>query len=173
MWGIILVVSGYMLARVSDFVAEKYPKIQRLHRSIQEYNPGFLDSWKKTLKTVMKMQYDSIIQTIKSAKLDPTHYEVDYYHNNRQYRIKFKKNLQNSLLIWVYDEHENDITEKFLQYLGPHFDFHGINYCPHDFGYKKITVLNQDYNSLEFSEFQTINFTSSTPPPLSESTSSP
>ena len=150
---------GYISSKVND----KREKIKKIHSTISVYTPSFIKSWYETIKTVVKIQLDgfyndvqdNVIKRVKTArKITPCLldnfekreiHEIDYYFKGKKYKFHFEESVSNSC-IDVYDGEGNNITSKFLEYLGPSNDFHGKKYTPRILGYSKIIIFDDDLN---------------------------
>lgn len=147
---------GYCCAKLY----EKKDKIFQIHDSIAEHVPNFLTSWFKTIQTVVKIKfeglYDEYVRRIKTSSYI-THdiYEVEYFHKGKKYKICFNDPITASsrdiLPLNVYDQNGREITAKFLEYLGPRYDFHGRNYTPRDLGYTNIVIFDEELKRTDFS----------------------
>ncbi len=161
MWGYIVIFSlGYICARIN----EKSKKISQIHKVIQEHSPGFLSSWYKTIQTVAKIQWDGIydeyVRKVKtSCYVARDVFEIEYFHKGKKYRIHLKDVIKDRVSLNVYDQSGNDITSVFLEYLGPHYDFHNRNYTPKDLGYSKITIIDGNLDEIEYLSDEVIKIT--------------
>ncbi len=79
-------------------------------------------------------------------------YIISYNYNNNDYKILLKKKRLRKRIKGIEDENGIDVIDNVKPYMGPFLDFHGLEICPIDLGYNKLTfyMLNGDiqiYNS--------------------------
>lgn len=144
-------ICGFGCGYCIPLIMEKSDKIKQIHSTIQEHSPGFLSSWYKTIETIAKIKYENLyneyIRKIKTP-VYVTHelYEVEYFHRGKKYRILLKDTTKEKVSINVYDGQQNDITDKFLEYFGPQYDFHNTKFTPSHIGYDKIIIIDSELN---------------------------
>lgn len=152
---------GYLTGYFIGSSKEKFGKISEIHSVISEHTPGFVSSWYKTVKTVAKIQYEGVydkyIRRVKTPKyVSHELFEIDYFHKGKNYRILIKDKVKDHISINVYDSFGNDITEKFLSYFGPQYNFHNHVYTPRDLGCEKIIIIDGDLNEIIYQQDQPI-----------------
>ena len=69
---------------------------------------------------------------------------LNYFYNNTVYSIRVLKKKRGPIpfvVISILSEKENvtDVTDCILPFMGPALNFHGMRYCPSDFGYQKLS----------------------------------
>jgi len=69
-------------------------------------------------------------------------YDIKYVYNGSYYKIKIinHPNVPQYVIDKILDQDKNEITDTFIPYLGPKYNFHNIPYRPVDFFYKQISV---------------------------------
>ena len=82
-------------------------------------------------------------------------YDIGYYWHGSFYKIRIIKPKplppsRYKVLFEIRDETNNDVTSVLLPYMGPKFDFHGLQYCPLDFGYSHLTFFWTDSSVQKF-----------------------
>lgn len=82
-----------------------------------------------------------IIHINKKQYLD---FKYSLYSQPYIYRLKISNEPMIFRNIKMIDDEDNNITNKMLKYAGPNYDFHSMIYTPNDFGYKSITVYEDD-----------------------------
>lgn len=159
MWGyVVALITGYFCARIH----EKSDKIVQIHDTIAEHSPGFISSWSKTIATVAKIQWDGLYDTYVRKLKTPTHvahgvFEVDYFYKGRKYRIHLKDSIKEHVSLNVYDEKGREITETFMEYLGPDYDFHNREYTPKQLGYSRLVIIDGDLNETVYDSDEVIS----------------
>jgi hypothetical protein len=66
---------------------------------------------------------------------------LNYFYNNTVYSIRIMKKKRGPIpfvVISILSEQEN-VTDFILPFMGPALNFHGMRYCPSDFGYQKLS----------------------------------
>jgi hypothetical protein len=153
MWGYLL---AFGLGYFCDRISHKFDKIIRIYKAIDEHKPGFLISLLETIKTVAKIQwervYDEYIRKIRTPSyITRDIFEVEYFHKGKKYRIHLTDTTKDKVSLNVYDQEGKDITEKFLEYFGPQYDFHNQVYTPRDLGCTKIIIIDSNLKELNYS----------------------
>lgn len=72
---------------------------------------------------------------------------IGYIHGPQYYKIKFPKRRVLSVIQMVINEGCSgtaDITQEFLEYLGPSKNFHGIIATPNFYGWNKVKICFVD-----------------------------
>jgi len=88
-------------------------------------------------------------------------YDIQYMYHGSFYKIrvisKSKSSDTSSFIIdKIFNECGEDISLDILPYLGPKYDFHGIQYTPIDFGHRKMTFLYTNFDTDTFHSNQPI-----------------
>ena len=96
-------------------------------KSIREY------FWVRTRMHVMYI-FDIGLKTY------PHHYEMDYYHDHKSYRIIFPKRRGPRPIVQVLTSDNVDITREVHEALGPANNFHNIPTTPKMLGYPSTEV---------------------------------
>lgn len=89
-------------------------------------------------------------------KIDHKTYEVSYIINGKYYKMLIKPDRGPLPVLLVYDDKENDMTNKFLPYLGAKNDFHGFKITPQFFGVDKLSLETSNGESLVFKDNEMI-----------------
>lgn len=66
------------------------------------------------------------------------YYTINYYHGFRYYKIRTPRVRGPCKFDKVFDQCDNDVTEKIKQYAGPSHNFHGIPTTPGMLGYSSL-----------------------------------
>lgn len=121
---------------------KKYSDFYNLKNNVKFYHPEYnkIKIYIETIKLVIKNYKQKYLQDkfgiIKDVN-DNLH--VKYYKNYKPYIIILKNNTNNKIFdINIYDDNDNNITEKIKPYMGFNNDFHGLNITPKDLGYSKL-----------------------------------
>jgi len=120
-------------------------------RSIREY------FWVCTRMYVMHL-FDIGLKTY------PQHYEMDYYHGHKRYRIIFPKKRGPRSITQVLTSDNVDITKQVHETLGPSNNFHNIPTTPKMLGYPSteveyIKMKYKDGSSRVYRDSETISLT--------------
>ena len=106
-----------------------------------------------------------LIQTYWNAILfeNKDYYDLSYYWHGSPYQIRILKPTPLPPSHYkVLDEIRNgegtDLTSQMVPFMGPKFDFHGIPYCPLDFGHKTLIFYWTDQSYHEFHLKEKISF---------------
>ncbi len=143
---------------VNNFKSREFP-IQSFKTFLRKSSRN----WYKTILTIIKLNYENLytrfIQTVKTPHLiSHDTYEIEYFYKGKIYRLQLKDNSQSlsSKSFNVYNEHGEEITSRLLEYLGPQLDFHSRGLTPKDLGYKRITILDENFNEYTYNENESI-----------------
>ena len=120
-------------------------------RSIREY------CWVRIRMYVMYL-FDIGLKTY------PQHYELEYYHGSKRYRIVFPKKRGTRSITQVLTSDNVDITKDVHEALGPANNFHGIPTTPRMLGYPSteveyIKMKYKDGSTREYRDIETILLT--------------
>lgn len=122
--------------------------------------------WYKTLITIIKLNFKNLytrfIQTVKTPHIiSHDTYEIEYFYKGKTYRLLLNDTSHashpSSQSFNVYNENNQEITSRFLEYLGPQFDFHKRGLTPKDLGYKRVVILDENFNEHTYEECEQIN----------------
>jgi hypothetical protein len=69
--------------------------------------------------------------------------------NGKNHRILIRSKLINNEIEQVFDG-ETDITNNFIEYIGPQSNFFGQKYTPRDLGYKNLRIVYILEDDVEF-----------------------
>ena len=120
-------------------------------KSIREYY------WVRARMYVMYL-FDIGIKTY------PQHYELEYYHGYKRYRIVFPKKRGARPITQALTSDNIDITKDIHEALGPANNFHGISTTPKMLGYPSteveyIKVRYKDGSAREYRDDEIISLT--------------
>ena len=157
MWYLFFFVCGWLSTRVFD----KCVKVKDIYDVLKVYTPSRINCLWQTLLTVVSLQtewfYLKYIVSVKTPTYLPFEmFEVDYYHKNKQYRIILSDTTKKHVCINAIDENGQDITERFLEYFGPEYNFHGQKYTPKQLGYKNIIIVDENFTKHIYDENEII-----------------
>lgn len=164
-----LIFVSFIIGFLGGKVYDKYPKVRSIYDTIHLTTPSRISSLFKTLKSIIQIQYHSyykeyydkiyekyVLYLKKPSIVNSNTYEIEYYLNDRLYKIQMKNSRPSNKELTILNEEGRDITEEFISYIGPMYDFHGRKYTPNDLGYKKIIILDDDLNENIYYENDTI-----------------
>lgn len=84
-------------------------------------------------------------------------YDLVYYDGDRRFRIRFPKNRGVRQIIHVTTRDNSDVTNRFLELLGPGRNFHGIPTTPALLGWNEgLKVQYRNGTEIEYSSIETI-----------------
>lgn len=160
---LIFFIPGFLLSGLiyykKDYIKEKYDKWQDLKKivSVTEKNSIMVNII--SLKIVCKMYYENIrkkLWTHKPKLIEKNIYEIEYQLNDKIYTIVFKHKRGPSPILQVFNENEEDVTDKILEYAGPEYNFHGHKFTPKYWGYKSLTFDLDDGTEKTFTDYDNI-----------------
>lgn len=126
-------------------INKKYNDFNILKANVKFYHPEYnkIKLFIETSKLVIKKYKEEYLQNkFGIIKHVNNNLHVKYYKNYKPYIIILKhSNNKKIFQINIYDENDNDITEKIKPYMGFNYDFHGLNITPNDLGYNKLTFI--------------------------------
>lgn len=105
------------------------------------------DSFMKQLFWVVNyLVGDSIVQHLNNEVFVDLKYKL--YGNNYIYRLYLNNDPMIIRNLYVTDENGEDVTERVVKYMGPNYDFHGVDMTPEILGYKSLNIHEQTYSKI-------------------------
>lgn len=117
------------------------------------------DSVWNNINKYMSMSYQYLFHLVEKKffdknlkKCDRKHYKLEYFINNKKYIYIVNPVRGPSPIKRVENQDMVDITQEFLSYMGPRYDFMNMKYTPKFFEMKKVIFTLQDGNKVIFDE---------------------
>lgn len=116
-------------------------------------NNGIISVYKESLKTVFIKTFLYGHENTMCKMINKSLYEVTYSIHDNEYKImiRHKNGPPNEFII--LDENGYTCTDEILPYMGPLYDFHGIEYSPSDFRKKALKFMIDDGVVSEWGEY--------------------
>lgn len=145
---------------------KNYQDIISLYESVKHTRKHRLISAYETFKIIVEMKWIQFVQKIyASIYVKYPHNSTiiySYIHNNRKYLIPIKYTNGPSPIQKITDENDNDVTQVVLPFMGPSYDWHGLNFSPNFWKKKKLSFHTKTFDIFAFNEHDTITFSLST-----------
>ena len=131
----------------------KYKKWQKLNKLVSTTHNSVIIIKLVSISMIFKSYYLSFIQYINNSvkKLDKNTYEVSYVINGKLYKMVVRPSRGPAPILSVKNEHEINIIDDILPYLGPNNDWFNKKYNPRFFNHD---VLKFELSSGEIKIFK-------------------
>lgn len=129
--------------RSSQSLLSKYRLLKEIYQDL---------SWKTFFQYLYFRTRNWTVHFFDTGKLERSrnNYTVTYYDGDTKYKICFPKKTTIRQIVEVRTDEGEDITSKFLQFMGVKHNFHGIPTSPELLGYKSLMVTYRDDSVKKF-----------------------
>ena len=160
MYGIIFgIIIGYFLnSNICEIIQKKHEKWKRLNNLVSsKYKSNLMINWISFCMFV-ETKYIDILQYLNKTlcKIDKNTYEITYKVNGRIYKMIVKPNRGPGIVDKIFNENNEDITEKIVPYLGPNNNWHNNIFYVDFFDYEKLTFEVCNGEIKEFVRYEKI-----------------
>ena len=113
-------------------VTTSFRKFQRLNSLVATQHTGLLTITWFSFMLICKALYISFLQYMNNSvkKINSKTYEITYVVNGRLHKMLVTPAFGPDPILQVSNEHEHDITDSIVPYLGPCRDWHHRPFTP-------------------------------------------
>ena len=142
------------VAIVRDTVLSRYDKWKSVNQLVSTHEKSKFRIIFFSIKLILEALYLSLIQYLNSSvkKLDRKTYEISYQIEGRTYKMIVIPKRGPPPVLQIINDHDIDITDYVLPYMGAQYDWHGTKLTPRFFGSQTLTFNFIDGSEKTFHE---------------------
>jgi hypothetical protein len=125
---------------IGNQIKIKYRKWNRLNNLVSTKHENYIIVAYISIKLLCQALYISLLQLVNRhlVKINKNNYMLTYVINGKIYKNCITIRRGPCPILQISNENTEDITDSILPYLGPSYNWHGINTTPKTLGHKTI-----------------------------------
>lgn len=106
------------------------------------------------LKSIVTTVLHRVYTPSSTKKVTKNTYELTYHHQGREYKMRLPIKRGPKKVVRIMNEHEHDVTDHVMSYLGPNEDLHNLDVMssPLDFDHQQLHFHTRSGDILTFSQ---------------------